>query len=73
MSTQINKTTSLNEMKKNSTKTATANNLGSVSSKKAKDFYKAMMKPGTISSQSFIHASEHSGPSIKTTGAAGKQ
>ena len=50
MSTQINKTASLNEMKKVSIKTAMANNLGSISSKKAKDFYKAMMKPGAISS-----------------------
>ena len=73
MSTLTNKTTSLNEMKKISIKTATASNLGSISSKKAKDFYKAMMKPGAISSQSFIQASEHSGPSIKTTGAATKQ
>ena len=50
MSTQMNKTTSLNEMKKISSKTATATNLGSITTKKAQDFYKAMMKPGAISS-----------------------
>jgi hypothetical protein len=53
ISTQINKNSSLNEAKKLLTKTTM--NLNSVSSiKTTKSFYKTMIKPGGISSQSFV-------------------
>ena len=51
MSSQMNKTTSLNEVKKNLQK---VQNTSNQSNAKTKNFYKTMLKTGVISSQSFI-------------------
>ena len=54
MSSQMQKTSSLNETKKATSKMG--NNYNQANSVKAKGLYKTMTKPGAISSQSFIHA-----------------
>lgn len=66
MSSQMNKTTSQSEVKKLMMKTQA--NLNSTSTMKAKSFYKTMLKPGTISSQSFVQVPD---TLVKTTTSIG--
>lgn len=57
MSSQMNKTTSVNESKKQIQKNSAGYNQSTSSQvKQSKNFYKTMVKPGAISSQSFIQA-----------------
>lgn len=58
MSSQMNKTTSINEVKKIMQKSG-ANMTSTNSLKSTKNFYKTMVKPGGISSQSFVQAPDH--------------
>ena len=64
MTTQMHKNAALNEAKKPGQKAG--NNLNQASGLRAKGLYKTMIKPGAISSQSFLHA-----PDCTTTTRAG--
>ena len=62
MSSQMNKSTSMNEVKKIMQKTGGSSNLNQSNTMKGSKnnaFYKTMIKPGAISSQSFVQPNDH--------------
>ena len=64
----MNKTTSVNEVKKVMQKSnANATTSSSNNLTKTKNFYKTMVKPGAISSQSFVQAPDL-GSTLKSSG-----
>ena len=69
----MNKTTHANDVKKIIQRTGNST-LNQSSSVKTKNFYKTMIKPGAISSQSFVQTFDNCSTSIKSgLGAAEKQ